>query len=322
MSCRRRCGSCLSSCSSWRPPRSLVVSVQLCSRDRRATSGPPPNSGSATWRDARTRIAGARRAGQSATENRTAAAVRAALPDTRNLTYTFDRCRSTVRILRNSRCGDLLVAQPLGHEPHHLALAGAEILQPAPAAGRADGGAARRAPASASPVTAYSGHSPGTPVSTRVPRRSNSSPDPTTRSLTVPDGDHLARLRSRHHTRGQVDGDPHDVVGRPARTRRCARRRGPRARSAGPRRRGSPTRHRAARAGPSNVASTPSPVHFTSRPRKAPHLALDQPLDTGRAGPAIGGPRARPRRSVDPDDVGEQHGREHPVAGPRRPAAR
>jgi hypothetical protein len=115
-------------------------------------------------------------------------------------------------------------------------------------------------------VTANSRHSPGTPFRSRIPRSSNSISEPATRSLTVDD------------TRTSPAAACAETCPRCAqRWRRGLPPRAPPRRCAAPRATSMPSvrtppvmaaGHRMARAGPSNIARKPSPVVFTSRPRK------------------------------------------------------
>src|SRR5262249_46688406 len=115
--------------------------------------------------------------------------------------------------------------------------------------------------------TAYSRHSSGTPLRRWVPRSTKPSREPATRSLTVLDtstssGPAAARMRAAMWTAMPPTSSPissHSPVWSPVRTWIPSRRTRWRIEQA----------QRIARAGPSNVASTPSPVGFTSRPRKA-----------------------------------------------------
>ncbi len=68
-----------------------------------------------------------RSAAQPPCEKRAAAAARAALPESRRFTYTFERCRSTVRTLRHSRSAISSLLSPVGYELHDIAFAQAQI---------------------------------------------------------------------------------------------------------------------------------------------------------------------------------------------------
>ena len=141
------------------------------------------------------------------------------------------------------------------------------------------------------------------------PRSSNRSPEPATRSLTVLDTSTSPRRPARD-ARADVHGDAAELVADHLALARVQ----PGADSMPSRRTSSRTARaqRTARAGPSKAARKPSPAVSISRPRKRSSsrrtsavVRLEQlaPATVAELGRAFGGAH----------DVGEQHGRQHPV---------
>ena len=136
-------------------------------------------------------------------------------------------------------------------------------------------------------------------------------PEPTTRSLTVLGHEHLAGARACPSPARRCA--PRARRGRrpSPRARRCAARRAPGVPSV-PIASADRAAQRIARAGPSKVARKPSPVRLTSRPRwRSSARRKSASWRSSRTRQSRSPSSAA--RSVEPHDVGEQHGREHAV---------
>ena len=86
--------------------------------------------------------------------------------------------------------------------------AAAKLSQSVPSEVRQEG----RKGNQATPDTTKSGLSSGNPLSACLPRSSNPTPDPTTRSLTFIRDEHFSRTRRRHDASADVDRDTTDLV--------------------------------------------------------------------------------------------------------------
>ena len=125
-------------------------------------------------------------------------------------------------------------------------------------------------------------------------------------------GQDLAGAGLVHHPRRRCGRRSPRRRRRAARTRRCAARCAPPAPATATDSTISAAQ-RTARAGPSNVARKPSPLVLISRPRQWSERGADDPVVVLQPGApaAVADPREL-RGGV--DDVGEQHGGQHPVA--------